>query len=162
MRIQSLLAAAAALVLLAPAGSVAAAGPNDQCNYITGFQMLVQAAPSVVGACTDQGHYLDPGADPHDFVQHTTGGLLVRRSFNGEAAFTDGYMSWLLDPADGQVLTRLNTDPEFPWEKVAARHVEGARVNSAAAPCVARDMNLADCLPVPPNGVTLPAPLSPS
>ncbi|MBV8086245.1 MAG: hypothetical protein JO247_15675 [Chloroflexi bacterium] len=159
MRLRLISVLGLATALLAPV-AIHAATPADACDYITGFQMLYLAAPQAVGQCTDQGHYLDPGADPHDFVQHTTGGLLVRRGFNDEAAFTNGYMSWLLDPTTGQIVTRLNTDPEFAWEKAPASHPAGVPVNSSVAPCIARDMNLAHCLPAPPSGVTLPGPLS--
>jgi hypothetical protein len=161
MRFRLIAALGVAVTLLGPAAAHAAS-PAEDCDYITGFQLLFEAAPQAVGHCTDQGHYLDPRADPLDFVQHTTGGLFVRRSFNDEAAFTDGYQSWLLNPSTGQIVTRLNSDPEFAWERVPTTHPIGVPVNTSVAPCIAHDMNLAHCLPGGPGGVTLPAPLSAS
>ena len=146
--------------LFALPGPAAAVSPSDSCNYITGFQMLVDAVPQAAGMCTEQGHYWEPGADPRDFVQHTTTGLFVRRAFNDEPGFTNGYLSWVVGP-QGQVLSRLNTD-QFDWEKIPRQEPVGAVVSQAVAPCIARDMNLAHCTPGPPPKVTLPAPLSAS
>jgi hypothetical protein len=133
------------LLLLLAAPRALAAGPNDACDYITGFMMLANGFPQVVGSCTDQGHYLDPGADPHDFVQHTTNGILVRRTFNLEPEFTNGYQTWVVNP-EGQTLMRLNTE-QFDWEKVPHVVAPGIQTNTAVLPCVARDMNYAHCVP---------------
>src|SRR5690242_5849587 len=113
--------------------AVPTAAAADGCNYITGFAMLANGLPDVVGDCLEQGHYLEPGSDPRDFVQHTSNGLLVRLAFNGEPAFTDGYRSWVVD-FDGRVWSRLNTE-QFDWEKMRHGPAPGVPTSSSTLPC---------------------------
>jgi len=75
----------------------------------------------VVGACNDNEHQ-DPISG--DWLQHTTGGLLVRPQADTWAAFTDGYQTWVAftdgchtwDAAHNSLMRRLNTMPRFAQE----------------------------------------------
>jgi hypothetical protein len=105
---QALLAAAAAL-LLVPAGAKAAALPAPPCAFILGFKLLHDAIPQTVGACLANQFYAVNG----DAQQGTSNGLLVWRKSDNFTAFTDGYRSWVNGPYGIQ--QRLNSQ-RFSWE----------------------------------------------
>jgi hypothetical protein len=91
-----------------PTGAKAA-----NCQFVLGFQTLVQLIPSTVGACTANQVYAASG----DATQSTTHGLLVWRKADNHTAFTDGYHTWVNGPFGLQ--ERLN-NARFSWEPDAA------------------------------------------
>ena len=104
---------AALAILGATAAPASAAAPADNCNFVLGFAALHDAAPSAIGACTDNQAFAANG----DSIQHTAKGMLVWRKADNWTAFTDGWQTWLNGP-DGLV-KRFN-DEWFEWEAYPA------------------------------------------
>lgn len=74
-----------------------------------GFKAIHDIIPDIVGDCLQNWHYNSNG----DYVQATTGGLLIRRKSDGWTAFTDGFRTWINGPHGLE--ERLNTQ-RFSWE----------------------------------------------
>lgn len=108
MRAVAALVAALSLLaaIFAPVASVEAAN----CQFISGFRTLRFLIPSIVGDCLENQH-VNPANG--DWLQMTTGGLLVQREADHRMAFTDGNHTWVLGP--NGLEERLAQD-RFPWE----------------------------------------------
>jgi hypothetical protein len=88
-----------------------ARGRASGCRFVHGFADARDAAPDVIGECTEN-ERSDPATG--DTLQRTSRGLLVWRKADGLVAFTDGHRTWVRGP-DGLMRVRTNQE-RFAWE----------------------------------------------
>lgn len=97
------------------AATVAPTAHADGCQFVLGFATLDGMIPQQVGQCLENEQH---NPNNGDWLQHTTGGLLVWRKHpqagtRNWTAFTDGYHTWVNGPTGLEY--RLNTQ-RFAWE----------------------------------------------
>ena len=116
------LIAACGLAATGPSPAVLASSVN--CDPSLGFAAVHDAAPALVGDCTDNPIYMADG----DAEQGTTHGMLVWDKPDNRSEFTDGTFTWILgewwidhpqDPGTKVELVKRSNDQRFSWESDA-------------------------------------------
>ena len=83
----------------------------QSCELQSGFKLLHDLLPDIVGECLENEQWVGDGTR-----QRTTGGLLVWRRADNWTAFTDGYRTWSLG---SQGLQEQSNAAGFGWQRSA-------------------------------------------
>lgn len=101
----------AILAVLLGAGVPLPLARAQTCEFQSGFKLLHDLLPDIVGECLENEQWVGDGTR-----QRTTGGLLVWRRADNWTAFTDGYRTWSIGPHG---LHEQSNAAGFGWQRSA-------------------------------------------